>query len=356
MSDKSASNRLKTSLLNQRSQNLLRALINCYVEEGVPVGSKTLAESAGLNISTATIRNVMANLDSMGLVSAPHTSAGRVPTNLGFRMYVDSMLEFSPIASAIEGRLKQQLNADQDKDSLINTANNLLSDITQMAGVITLPKSGQLNLRRIEFLSLPDKKILAILVVNERDVQNRIIHVDKDYTQDELVKISNYLNQHFMGQDIFKIRALLMKELHSARSRVDELMSAAVDLADQALKPDGESEAYRLQGQANLIRFNEVDNANQLQQLFQIFQNKRDMLGLLDRCIQADDMQVFIGSEAGIEGLEEFSIISAPYGGAQNTLGVLAVIGPTRMEYSKVITAVDITARFLSLALGASES
>ncbi len=355
MSDKPVSTQSGTSPLNQRSQNLLKALINCYVEEGVPVGSKTLAESAGLNISTATIRNVMANLDSMGLVSAPHTSAGRVPTNLGFRMYVDSMLEFSPVASAIEGRLKQQLNADQDKDSLINTANNLLSDITQMAGVITLPKSGQLNLRRIEFLSLPDKKILAILVVNERDVQNRIIHLDKDYTQDELVKISNYLNQHFMGQDIFKIRALLMKELHSARSRVDELMSAAVDLADQALRPDEAGEAYRMQGQANLIRFNEADNANQLQQLFQIFQSKRDMLGLLDRCIQADDMQVFIGSEAGIEGLEEFSIISAPYGGAQNTLGVLAVIGPTRMEYSKVITAVDITARFLSLALGASE-
>ncbi|VAW63431.1 Heat-inducible transcription repressor HrcA, partial [hydrothermal vent metagenome] len=317
--------------------------------------SKTLAESAGLNISTATIRNVMANLDSMGLVSAPHTSAGRVPTNLGFRMYVDSMLEFSPVASAIEHRLKRQLNADQDKDSLINTANNLLSDITQMAGVITLPKSGQLNLRRIEFLSLPDKKILAILVVNERDVQNRIIHVDKDYSQDELVKISNYLNQHFMGKDIFQIRALLMQELHSARSQVDELMAAAVDLADQALKPDEQGEAYRLQGQANLIRFNEADNANQLQQLFQVFQNKRDMLGLLDRCIQADDMQVFIGSEAGIDGLEEFSVISAPYGSEGHTLGVLAVIGPTRMQYSKVITAVDITARFLSLALGATE-
>ncbi|VAW58746.1 Heat-inducible transcription repressor HrcA [hydrothermal vent metagenome] len=355
MPRKTASIISKTSLLNSRSQSLLKALINCYVEEGVPVGSKTLAKSAGLNISTATIRNVMANLDSMGLVSAPHTSAGRVPTNLGFRMYVDSMLEFSPLATAMEGRLKQQLNADQDKDSLINTANNLLSDITQMAGVITLPKSGQLSLRRIEFLSLPDKKILAILVVNERDVQNRIIHVDKDYSQDELVKISNYLNQHFMGQDIFQIRALLMKELHSARSRVDALMAAAVDLADQALKPDEGSEAYRLQGQANLIRFNEADNARQLQQLFQIFQNKRDMLGLLDRCIQADDMQVFIGSEAGIEGLEEFSVISAPYGGVDNTLGVLAVIGPTRMEYSKVITAVDITARFLSLALGAAE-
>ncbi len=341
--------------LNERSQYLLKTLINCYVDEGAPVGSKTLAETAGLNISTATIRNVMANLDSMGLVAAPHTSAGRVPTNMGFRMYVDSMLEFSPLEAAITENLKRQLNADQDKDTLINVANSLLSDITQMAGVITLPKSGQLNLRRIEFLPLPDRKILAILVVNEKDVQNRIVHVDKDYTQDELIKVFNYLNQHFMGKDIFQIRALLVQEMQNARTEVDALMEAAVILADQALKPEADDEAYRLQGQANLIRFNENDNAIQLQQLFQVFQNKRDMLGLLDRCIQADDMQVFIGSEAGIDGLEDFSVISVPYGTAEQTLGVLGVIGPTRMEYSKVISAVNITARFLSLALGADK-
>ncbi len=353
MSDKP---KILSKPLNERSQYLLKTLINCYVEEGIPVGSKTLAKTAGLDISTATIRNVMANLDSMGLVSAPHTSAGRVPTNMGFRMYVDSMLEHSPMEAAIEENLKQQLHADLDKDSLINAANNLLTDITQMAGVITLPKSGQLSLRRIEFLPLPDKKILAILVVNEKDVQNRIVHVDRDYSQDELTRVSNYLNQHFMGKDIFQIRALLVNEMSRARTQVDDLMAAAVNLADQALKPDDANEAYRLQGQANLIRFNEADNANQLQQLFQVFQNKRDMLGLLDRCIQADDMQVFIGSEAGIDGLEDFSVISMPYGSKEQTLGVLGVIGPTRMEYSKVISAVDITARFLSLALGAEDS
>lgn len=342
-------------VLNERAQYLLKTLINCYVEEGVPVGSKTLAESAGLNISTATIRNVMANLDSMGLVTAPHTSAGRVPTNKGFRIYVDSMLELSPIEAAIKERIKQQLHGDQDKDRLINIANNLLTDITQMAGVITLPKAGQLNLRRIEFLPLPDKKILAILVVNERDVQNRIVHVEREYSQNELLKISNYLNQHFMGTDIFQIRSKLMKELQTARHQVDEMMAAAVALADQVMQPAEEDEPYRVHGQANLIRFDETNNANQLQQLFQVFQSKRDMLGLLDRCIQSDDMQVFIGSEAGIEGLDDFSIISAPYGSKDNTLGVLGVIGPTRMEYSKVIATVDITARLLSLALGSDQ-
>lgn len=343
------------TILNERAQYLLKTLINCYVEEGVPVGSKTLAESAGLNISTATIRNVMANLDSMGLVTAPHTSAGRVPTNKGFRVYVDSMLELSPIEDAIKERIKQQLHGDQDKDRLINIANNLLTDITQMAGVITLPKAGQLNLRRIEFLPLPDKKILAILVVNERDVQNRIVHVEREYSQNELLKISNYLNQHFMGKDIFQIRSKLMQELQAARNQVDEMMAAAVELADQAMQPEEEDEPYRVHGQANLIRFDESNNANQLQQLFQVFQSKRDMLGLLDRCIQSDDMQVFIGSEAGIEGLDDFSIISAPYGSKDNTLGVLGVIGPTRMEYSKVIATVDITARLLSLALGSDQ-
>ncbi len=340
--------------LNERAQYLLKTLINCYVEEGVPVGSKTLAENAGLNISAATIRNVMANLDSMGLVAAPHTSAGRVPTNMGFRMYVDSMLEFSPVEIAVREKLQSQLHSDLDKDSLINSANNMLSDLTQMAGVITLPKADTLNLRRIEFLPLPDKKILAILVVNEKEVQNRILHTDRDYSQDELNIITNYLNQHFMGQDIFNIRSKLVQEMQTARSRVDKLMAAAIDLADQALKPDQEKEPYRLHGEANLIRFNESDNASQLQQLFQVFQSKRDMIGLLDRCIQAQDMQVFIGSEAGLEGLENFSVISAPYGSKDNVLGVLGVIGPTRMEYSKVIATVDITARLLSMALGQS--
>lgn len=352
MSRKPIGKSTTTNPLNERAQYLLKTLINCYVDEGVPVGSKTLAETAGLNISTATIRNVMASLDSMGLVSAPHTSAGRVPTNMGFRMYVDSMLEVSPVEEAIQQKLTSQLHADQDKDSLITVANNLLSDLTQMAGVITLPKAGVLNLRRIEFLPLPDKKILAILVVNEKDVQNRIIHVDKDYTQNELLKISNYLNRHFMGEDIFKIRSRLMQELQTAKSNVDQMMAAAVELADQALKPSDEGEPYRLHGEANLIRFNEADNASQLQQLFQVFQNKRDMLGLLDRCIQADDTQVFIGAEAGFEGLENFTVISAPYGTKDNVLGVLGVIGPTRMEYSKVISTVDITARLLSIALG----
>lgn len=346
------SNSIKRPQLNDRAKQLLKTLVNCYIREGQPVGSRTLAKEAGLKISTATIRNVMASLDSLGLVSAPHTSAGRIPTEQGFRLFVDSMLEINPMDRTLQEQLRQQLDPDQNQESLIDSASNLLSEMTHMAGIITIPKGGMLALRQIEFLPLPDRRILAILVVNAKEVQNRVIHVERDYSQDELTRIANYLNQNFVGQDIFNVRSKLMMELNSARSQVDDLMRAAVELADQALRPTGVHQAdYRLQGQTNLIRFNELDNARQLQQLFDMFESKREMLSLLDRCIQAEDIQVFIGREAGFEGLGDCSIITAPYSVNGEVLGVLGVIGPTRMQYNKVISIVDITAQLLGSAL-----
>jgi len=343
---------MSAPVLNDRARHLLKTLIDCYVTEGQPVGSKKLADAAGLNISPATIRNVMAGLGQQGLVSAPHTSSGRIPTEHGFRLFVDSMLEVSPLNHAMQQNLQQQLNPDQDKESLIDSASSLLSDMTQMAGIITIPKGGQSALRQIEFLPLPDKRILAILVINEKEVQNRVIHVDRDFSQDELLQIANYLNQNFMGKDIFEVRSMLINELHHTRTQVDDLMKAAVDIADQALKPNStQDEDFKLQGQTNLIRFNEQDHAKSLPQLFEMFESKRDMLGLLDRCIQAEDIQVFIGREAGLEGLGDFSIVTAPYVVNNEILGVLGVIGPTRMQYNKVISLVDVTARLLGTAL-----
>jgi heat-inducible transcriptional repressor len=343
---------MSVPVLNDRARHLLKTLIDCYVTEGQPVGSKKLADAAGLKISTATIRNVMASLDHQGLISAPHTSAGRIPTEHGFRLFVDSMLEVSPMNQAMQLNLQKHLSPDQDKESLIDSASSLLSDMTQMAGIITIPKGGQSSLRQIEFLPLPDRRILAILVINEKEVQNKVIHVDRDFSQDELIKIANYLNQNFMGRDIFEVRSMLINELHQTRTQVDGLMKAAVEIADQALKPDSEhNEDYKLQGQTNLIRFNELDHAKNLQQLFEMFESKRDMLGLLDRCIQAEDIKVFIGREAGLEGLGEFSVVTAPYTVNNEILGVLGVIGPTRMHYNKVISLVDVTARLLGSAL-----
>ena len=341
----------QTPVLNQRAQHLLKTLIDCYITEGQPVGSKKLAEAAGLNISPATIRNVMAQLDNQGLLSSPHTSAGRVPTEQGFRFFVDTMLEVNPLDQHIQQKLAQSLNGDQGQDQLIESASNLLSEMTQMAGIISIPKGGQLVLRQIEFLPLSDQRVLVILVVNEKDVQNRVIHVSRNYTPDELQKIANYLNQHFVGQDIFSMRGRLLEELSQARSDMDELMTSAVDIATQALQPEQPDEDYLLQGQNNLIRFNELDNAQKLQQLFDVFESRRSMLGLLDRCIQAEDVQVFIGREAGLDDFESCSVISSPYTLDGEVLGVLGVIGPTRMQYNRVIPLVDVTARLLSAAL-----
>lgn len=342
----------QTPVLNDRARQLLKALIDCYIREGQPVGSKKLSETSGLNISTATIRNVMASLDHMGLISSPHTSAGRIPTEQGFRMFVDSMLEMSPLDKNLQIKLQQYLNPDQNKDRLIESASSLLSDITHMAGIISIPKGGHLSLRQIEFLSLPDNRILAILVINEKEVQNRVIHVEREYSQDELTRISNYLNQHFTGHDIFEIRGRMLKELQKARNQVDDFMKAAIDIADQALKPEQVDQPhYVVQGQANLIRFNPVEDTKKLQQIFEVFERKRDILNLLDRCIKAEDIQVFIGREAGVDVFDECSIITAPYGVEGEILGVLGVIGPTRMQYGKVISIVDVTARLLGSAL-----
>jgi len=344
----------QASALSNRARHLLKTLIDCYVSEGQPVGSKALADASGLNISTATIRNVMASLDHQGLVSAPHTSAGRVPTEQGFRFFIDSMLEVNPVDSALLQQLQEQLDPDLDRDSLIDSASTLLSNMSKMAGIITIPKGGQLSLRQIEFLPLPDKKILAILVVNDKEVQNRVIHVEREYTQNELTHIANYLNQNFNGRDIFDVRKHLISEMHQTRSQMDELMKATVELADQAMKPDNyHDEDYLLQGKSNLIRFNDLDHSQHLHQMFDMFESKRDMLQLLDRCIQSEDIQVFIGREAGLEGMGDCSIITSPYSVDGNILGVLGVIGPTRMQYNKMISLVDVTAKLLGSALNA---
>ena len=344
----------QASALNNRARHLLKTLIDCYVSEGQPVGSKALADASGLNISTATIRNVMASLDHQGLVSAPHTSAGRVPTEQGFRFFIDSMLEVNPVDSALLQQLQKQLDPDLDRDALIDSASTLLSNMSKMAGIITIPKGGQLSLRQIEFLPLPDKKILAILVVNDKEVQNRVIHVDREYSQNELTHIANYLNQNFNGRDIFDVRKHLISEMHQTRSQMDELMKATVELADQAMKPDNHhDEDYLLQGKSNLIRFNDLDHSQHLHQMFDMFESKRDMLQLLDRCIQSEDIQVFIGREAGLEGMGDCSIITSPYSVDGNILGVLGVIGPTRMQYNKMISLVDVTAKLLGSALNA---
>jgi len=337
--------------LNPRAQLLLKSLVDIYISDGQPVGSKTLAESSGLDVSSATIRNVMSQLDKLGLVHAPHTSAGRIPTEMGYRFFIDSLMEMQPLTADRLGTINQELNANQSTDSLINTASTLLSDFTEMAGIVTIPKRSQLMLRQIEFLPLPGKRILAILVINEKEVENRVIQTDREYTQEELITLSNIINSQYAGKDIFSVRTSLVETLHQASNNLDHQMKLAADITNQVLKDDDSGSDFVMQGKTKLLNFSELEETGKLQQMFQTFNNTRDMLNILDRCIDADGVKVYVGRESGVDGLGNCSLITAPYQADGEVLGVLGVVGPTRMNYKNVIPVVEITAKLLGQAL-----
>ncbi len=338
--------------LNERAALLLKKLVYSYIADGQPVGSKKLSDDADLNISSATIRNVMSGLEKKGLIVSPHTSAGRIPTEQGYRLFVDSMLETEPLSKSLLNRMKQELDHDQNTDALINHASQLVSELTHMAGIISVPKASHATLRHIEFLPLSDQRVLAIMVINEREVQNRVLHMQRSYTTTELHEASNFLNQSFSGQDIFEVRETLLKGMQQTRKDIDDIMQTAIEVADAPFSESLKSkDEYLIQGEANLVRYGETTDTSQLTQLLQVFDHKREMLGLLDRCIQADGVKVFIGNEAGFKGLGDCSVVTAPYTVKGEPLGVLGVIGPARINYNKVIPVVDITARLLGEAL-----
>jgi len=339
-------------ILNDRAATLLKKLVNSYISDGQPVGSKQLADMAGLDISSATIRNVMSGLEKQGLVVAPHTSSGKIPTEQGLRMFVDTMLEVQPLQKQMFSKLKEQLNPDQNKETLIAQANQMLSDLTHMAGVITVPKNSQSKLRHIEFLPLPENKVLAILVTNEKEVQNRVVHLDQDYSAEQLQAAANYLNQHFSGQDVFAVRKELLSDLNHTRKDMDAIMRTVIEVADKALPGFEQTEQpYLVQGKTNLVRYGDDANMENMQHMLEMFDQKREMLGLLDRCIQAEGVKIFIGHEVGIEGMDDCSVVTAPYSVDGEMIGALGVIGPTRINYDKVIPVVDVTARLLGEAL-----
>lgn len=339
-------------ILNERAATLLKKLVDSYISDGQPVGSKQLADMAGLDISSATIRNVMSGLEKQGLVVAPHTSSGKIPTEQGLRMFVDTMLKVQPLQKQMFSKLKQQLNPDQDKDTLISQANQMLSELTHMAGVITVPKNSESKLRHIEFLSLPENKVLAILVTNEKEVQNRVIHLEKAYSAEQLQAAANYLNQHFSGQDIYAVRKELLSDLNHTRNNMDAVMSTVIDVAEKALPGfEQKDEPYLVQGKTNLVRYGGETNMENMQHMLEMFDQKREMLGLLDRCIKAEGVKIFIGNEVGIAGMGDCSVVTAPYSVDGEMIGALGVIGPTRINYDKVIPVVDVTARLLGEAL-----
>lgn len=342
----------KHCVLNERAAILLKQLVASYIEDGQPVGSKQLAQDAGLDVSPATIRNVMAGLEKQGLVMAPHTSAGRVPTEEGLRLFVENLLEVQPIDDAMVSQLQQQLDPDLEINELVAQASTLVSEMTRMAGIVSVPKQTNARLRHIEFLPLPEKRVLAIMVTNEKDVQNKVLHLEREYSNDELQSAANFLNRQFTGQDVHSIRENLLKDLDRSRQDVDKVMKTAVEMANQALPADdNDRPEVIVQGETNLVRYNTATDRDQLQQLFEIFDRKREILGLFDRCVQESGVKIFIGQEAGFRGFGDCSVITAPYSISGRAIGVLGVIGPARMNYDKVIPVVDVTARLLGNAL-----
>ena len=337
--------------LSDRARHLLRALIEKYISDGQPVGSRTLSRAAGLELSPATVRNVMADLEEMGLVVSPHTSAGRVPTTRGIRFFVDSLVSLKRLEEREIETLRSRLQVDGDGQALLKTVSHLLSDMTHMAGLVMIPRRARFALRHVEFLPLADQRILAILVVNEREVQNRVIQTERRYSESELQQAANYLNEHFVGQDILAVRDRLIGDLRETRDSMNRLMLTAIDVASAAFAPSDGGDDYVLSGQTQLMGIDELGNVDKLRQLFEAFQRKRQLLGLLDRCLQADGMHIFIGEEAGQSVFEDCSVVTSTYAIDGQPVGVLGVIGPTRMDYERVIPLVDTTARLLGAAL-----
>ncbi|WP_455217601.1 heat-inducible transcriptional repressor HrcA [Kaarinaea lacus] len=336
--------------VSERAQILLKTLVERYIRDGQPVGSKALAEDTRLDLSPATIRNVVADLERLGLVKSPHTSAGRVPTELGYRMFIDNLVTIKPLKSAEVKTLAETLDQEVDTSRLMESASNLLSGLTQMAGVVMLPFQKQVALRQIEFLPLSDKRVLAILVFNECDVQNRVIHTSRTYELPELERIANYLNSQFIGKDVGSVRRQLVEEMQGTQERMDKLMSSAIEMASQALE-GVEPHDYVLAGQTNLMGYQEMADMTRLKQLFDAFNEKQGILHLLDKSLQARGVQIFIGQESGFEVLDQCSVITAPYSNNDEILGVLGIIGPKRMAYDRIIPVVDVTAKMLGAVL-----
>jgi heat-inducible transcriptional repressor len=341
--------------IDERAQRLLKMLVEHYLAQGTPVASKTLATQPGIDVSPATVRSIMAELEARGLVASPHTSAGKVPTNLGLRFFVDSLLSVQPLGRTSVQMLRDELNPDLPPSRLVELASNLLAEISRMAGVVTLPRTEQVSLRQVEFLPLTASRVLVILVVNERDVQNRVIHTDREYSEAELVQAANYINREFAGASLMSIRAALVQSMRSDKARVDQLMQLALDMASKAFGVEGvdtqsdSSPGYVVAGETNLL--SSPSDTEAMRKLFEAFARKRDILHLLDRCLDSTGIQLFIGDESGYEVLDDYSVVTAPYRVNGRVAGVLGVIGPTRMAYQKVIPIVDVTARLLGAAL-----
>jgi heat-inducible transcriptional repressor len=330
-------------MLDDRSKLLLKALVERYISDGQPVGSRTLSKAAGMDLSPATIRNVMSDLEELGLIVSPHTSAGRIPTARGYRLFVDTMLTVQPSQFA-----SHSLAPDQPQKVISNAA-NLLSSLSQFVGVVIAPRRSSV-FRHMEFLRLSERRLLVIIVSPDGDVQNRVIYTEQDYTQAQLVETANFLNSNYVGQDIEQVRSRLQGEVESLRSEIATLMQAAVTVSSEAMTET--QDEVVIAGERNLLSVSDFSSdMGHLRRAFDLFEQKAQLMRLLDIAGQAEGVRIFIGGESQVVPFEDLSIVSSPYEVDGKVVGTLGVIGPTRMAYDRMIQIVDITSKLVSNAL-----
>ena len=334
-------------MMDDRSKSLLKTLIEHYIADGQPVGSRALSKFSGLDLSAATIRNVMADLEEMGFVASPHTSAGRIPTPKGYRLFVDTMLTVKPVEEIMAHEAQDAIQADAPQ-RVVAAAAQVLSNLSNFAGVVMTPRRSEV-FKQVEFLRLSEKRVLLIVVTPEGDVQNRIILTERDYGPSELIEASNYLNSQFAGLSFFAVKEKLRQELEGIRSGISSLMEAALKVGAENAKPDSN---MIISGERRLLNVGDLSSDMvKLKQLFGMFEEKTELLQLLDVSSRAEGVQVFIGGESELVPMEDMAVITAPYSVDGRIVGTLGVIGPTRMAYERVIPIVDITSKLLSSAL-----
>lgn len=336
-------------MLDKRAQILLKTLVEHYISDGQPVGSRTLSRCSGLDWSPATIRNVMADLEELGFIASPHTSAGRIPTQRGYRFFVDTLMTVKTLHKD-EIRLLEYALSSPDPKELISSAAGLLSNLSSFAGVVMIPKRKTIAFRHLEFLPLSDKRILVIIVTTDDSVQNRIIVADKPYSSSELMQATNFFNQHYSGHTFEQVKLKLHEELKQMQSDMTRLMASALDASSKVL--DDSKDNMVISGERNLLQVDDLSaNVGSLRKLFEVFERRTSLMQLLDNSQRAEGIQIFIGGESGYLPLDECSMVTAPYEADGQVVGTLGVIGPTRMAYERVIPIVDITAKLLSNAL-----
>jgi heat-inducible transcriptional repressor len=336
------------TVLSDRAQILLKTLIERYITDGQPLGSRALSKYSGLELSPASIRNVMADLEDLGFIASPHTSAGRIPTPRGYRFFVDTLLTLRPLDTIEINQLEGQLHAD-NRQRLVASASQALADVTRFAGVVMSPRRSG-GFRHIEFVKLSDSRVLVILVTPEGDVQNRILLTERGYSPSELVEAANILNQNFAGLTFEETRRRIQEELKQLREDMTALMTRALEAGSEAMSESADD--VLISGEGRLLDVQDLSSDMQrLRGLFELFERKTGLLQLLDISSRAHGVQIFIGGESGLVPLDECSVITAPYEVDGQIVGTVGVIGPTRMAYERVIPIVDITAKLLSTAL-----